>query len=530
MTAQSDMPLGEIDAIDPYPFHGLVYRLTSTGFDQYLDPRDGRPVINLPPAPSVSTLYCPTYFGATDGVLWDIGRVDPPSTPAIEASGGKALGKRILARNLLYPARLGENTKQLGLSALPVNQSSPQSPIKVSWHFPVSVGPVTQFDIGTFALSDFGVDPNNLLDENAAALITGPTLSAFDFSFFGVPVAISKDGTRRLLRALISLQPGQQDSRVFTVGYVEVVFSLNLSDEIVASASVVKTITQVVGTVTRSVSADTRRLVASGGGFASGCVRSYSLISDPTMQSSSSGTSSLSIERAGIVIGATYKPDNSIEYFTLGQSITRTVSGTASRDSESTGTPQTVGGVGECSAPAGPPSPLVQSGSSASDVSMTIALGAFSLTASAGSNTSGSAVDGSGSTTLTSSSSAGTSISRTGGWVAPVIQLFGTTTPGPGTITIPKIEESLKVADHELLLVQGLSGWQAMSIAVSTATFGVFDLWRAPMITPTGIKLSYTKEANVDGPTFVYRGAYSPLTGQAARNGDVPEQIIDGWI
>ena len=112
----------------------------------------------------------------------------------------------------------------------------------------------------------------------------------------------------------------------------------------------------------------------------------------------------------------------------------------------------------------------------------------------------------------------------------PVIQRFGTNPPGSGTITVPNIESSLRVAEHDLLLVQGLRGWQSMMIAVGTNTFNAADLWRAPMITPSGIKLAYAMEANVAGPNYVYRGAYSPITGQAARNGDVAGRIIDGWI
>lgn len=531
------MPMGVIDAIDPYPFHGLVYRLQSTGFRRYLDPSDGRPAIDIPPTPSVSSVFCPEYFEAADGVLWDIGRADPPITSAIAARGGKAIGKRILDRSAVYPARLGGKTYQLGISALSTNSSSPSSPIKLEWFAPVSIGPVTPTEIATLSLADFDVDPSSLLDEDGQRLIPDGRLPLFGYSIQDVPSAISNDGTRRLFRAQIILNPGVSGSRSFTAGYVEVVFSATEAGVISASASVVKTITQVVGTVDRQASSDNKRFQAVGGGFDSGCVISYELVSYEPPAQSKYGSSLLAVERTGIVVGAVYLPDNSIEYFTANQSLNISNVVNASRASHSTGTPFRVDNdsPGECRPPAEESTTL--SGSYVSDFKLTTTLrfGAFSHASWIREQREGTFIQEPGkneeltSATLRTSSSAGTSTSRALSFEVIAVLRYGQGGPSTG-LTIPNLEQTRRVTDGEIVLVTGLSGWQSTAISLYRQDSNITDDWRAPMVTPSGVKLGYSRSDGLRNSVIAYQGAYNPITGQAARTGDVPGTIISGWI
>lgn len=530
------MPMGVVEAIDPYPFHGLVYR---EGTRTRLDPSDGRPAIDLPQRPSVSSVFCQSYFAQSDGVLWDIGRADPPITPAIAARGGKALGKRILNnRSDAYPARLGGKTYQLGISALSTDSSSPSAPRKLEWFAPVSIGPVTPNEIATLSLADFGVAPSSLLDEDGQRLIPDARLPLFGYLIQDVPSAISNDGTRRLFSAQISLNPGVFGSRSFTAGYVEVVFSATEAGVISASASVVKTISQVVGTVDRQASSDNKRFQAVGGGFDSGCVISYELVSYEASTQSDYGSSLLAVERAGIVVGAVYLPDNSIEYFTADQSLDRSETVNASRPSRSTGTPFRVDNdsPGECRPPAEEDTTLTGSYTRDLKLSTTLRFGAFSHTSWIREQREGTFIQEPDqdeeltSATLRTSSSAGTSTSRALSFEVIAVRSYSEGGLPPTGLIIPNLERSRSVTDGELLIIGGLSGWQSTAIRLYRQGSNITDDWRTPMVTPSGVKLGYSRSDGFRGSVFSYQGAYNPITGQAARTGDVPGKIIEGWI
>ena len=108
----SNWPLCKIDAIDPFPFHGLQYRVAN---QQWIDPMDGRPPFRKPSEPSASEL---DYYSAyLDGCLWDIGRADPPESEQIENSGGRAAGKKIVSPDGVSPCRLDGRTYQLNISS-----------------------------------------------------------------------------------------------------------------------------------------------------------------------------------------------------------------------------------------------------------------------------------------------------------------------------------------------------------------------------------------------------------------------------
>ena len=95
--AQWDWPL-EIEALDPYPFHGLVYsEIGPSGASQVmLQPSGGRPPI-LRPARPVTNFFGPSYSPLLESSLWDVGMPDPPPSDCLWAAGAESLGRTILA-------------------------------------------------------------------------------------------------------------------------------------------------------------------------------------------------------------------------------------------------------------------------------------------------------------------------------------------------------------------------------------------------------------------------------------------------
>lgn len=85
----------EIEAIDPYPYHGLVY---TEGDVQWLEPGGGRPRIELPSLSNVPTPRPgPRYAPLESSAVWDVGHPDPPVSPHLYALGGTSLGRRLVA-------------------------------------------------------------------------------------------------------------------------------------------------------------------------------------------------------------------------------------------------------------------------------------------------------------------------------------------------------------------------------------------------------------------------------------------------
>lgn len=84
--------LFEIEAIDPYPYHGLAY---SEAQLRWLQPSGARPRIPFPsiaPAPSPA----PSFQPLGDAAVWDVGRPDPPFSEQLYAAGGESLGRRLV--------------------------------------------------------------------------------------------------------------------------------------------------------------------------------------------------------------------------------------------------------------------------------------------------------------------------------------------------------------------------------------------------------------------------------------------------
>ncbi|AQZ96549.1 hypothetical protein ACFSB1_10680 [Halopseudomonas phragmitis] len=83
-----------IEAIDPYPWHGLVY------FDagqNWLIPDNGHPPRNLPNPPNVSSFsFSELYRGRKDAALWDLGLPEPPFSQCLDDAGAESRSVRLL--------------------------------------------------------------------------------------------------------------------------------------------------------------------------------------------------------------------------------------------------------------------------------------------------------------------------------------------------------------------------------------------------------------------------------------------------
>ena len=112
MTIQGQWPYPlTIDAVDPYPFHGLAY-IDSGG--EWLDPMDGRDRIPLPGLPG-SEFKWSRYLPKVNSALWDIGRADPPQTAGLIAAGGLSIGKRLMPLESVFTARVADRSVLLSL-------------------------------------------------------------------------------------------------------------------------------------------------------------------------------------------------------------------------------------------------------------------------------------------------------------------------------------------------------------------------------------------------------------------------------
>jgi hypothetical protein len=524
-----EMPLGEIDRVDPYPFHGLVYQLASTGARSYLDPMDGRPAIDRPTPPAVNASRLRSYFPVTDGWVWDIGRPAPPVTPAIFAAGGKAMGKRLLSRSDTNPVRLGDRTHQIEFSAVREQPATAASPVVISWRLAGTTGPRTT--IIEVDNNDLGFEFEKLCDESGNLLLR-PGYGVIErcaVSVLDIPVAISADGCRWLLRASARVDSStNQLVRSFTAGFIELVFGLDEAGEITATATITKRTPEVVGTASRTEAGELKRLMGSGPSPPD-CTLSFEMVdADPLATSASAGTRTVSVLRRDIIVGAVYD-GTEINYYSLSQDYNETEEATVARESYGGGTSDG-GDPPRCTGPHEPATPITATYSSVTSASTTVSLGAQSLTAYVAASRSGAASDGVGSRSTTSTSSAGDSITRAGNWSTPLIMRAHDFPLPEDALMVPAIED-FEVGEHTLAFVTTLQGWQTMMIDANDLGAGsVIGRWFAPMLTPTGVKLGYVRRDAVRGSSRAYRGAYNSLTGQAARTGDVEGMTVQGWI
>lgn len=112
MTIQGQWPYPlTIDAVDPYPFHGLAY---IDGGGDWLDPMDGRDRIPLPAWPGFDSQWT-RFLPKINSALWDIGKPDPPQTAGLIAAGGLSIGRKLMALEPVFVARVAGVSRRLSL-------------------------------------------------------------------------------------------------------------------------------------------------------------------------------------------------------------------------------------------------------------------------------------------------------------------------------------------------------------------------------------------------------------------------------
>lgn len=531
----TNMPLGVIQAVDPYPFHGLVFRNAGSNVDM-IDPMDGRPVFRLPARITPNPRELHAYFPKVDGMLWDIGRPDPPVTPEILARGGSSLGKRLVEGSNL-PTRLGERTYQLR-----VDSNTSGGMLRLWWSRDGFTGTNV---FATINEDEFGLDWNTLADEGSGELIK-ETYIGYEArpGFVTSQLDVSPDGTRRLVGVLcpghlIGLASARRGWDAFLVGIVEVTLSLDELGAIQASAQILRTSAQLMGSVTRSFSQSIKRLASNTEGYPT-CEQRFEAQEFPLEVTGDQGTRHRLQQRTGRVIGALYV-GSGIEYFTLDQRYETDLVASMSRPSRSTGTPvNPESGAPYCDGPGEPLPDAQQSFTDRVERSTTIRFAGASISASTTwqrtSTASGDGGWGNNRTPITGTSTS-TATCSTGGYrtSSSVIDRFEIVDK-LGWVDRPGVEyapaPTLQVGSEFSIAIIQRRGWKSLVIVEGYSNPGTHDGWWLGMLTPAGVKGEPVAHPvrSVAGPAFLYGGAYNPMTGQYARECDMPGRTISGWL
>lgn len=295
-------PLAMIEAIDPYPFHGVAYYNGTPPF-QRLDPRDGRAVIQLPTKPDRSQ-YFPSISPDRSGFLWDIGREDPPVTPLIEAAGGKSLGRRIIrsrAGDQRYPVRFGEKTRLLTIGL--IGQFGQTYELRL---INVDDGSV----LASVPVAEFGLDMTTVVTYG------GTWSPGQQVGYSPLVYDCSADGRRTLWGIVAThIHPNPRWDE-FTCGVVESVLGLDEAGNLTATLSVLKTFPDCVGSFASTVESNVTDFNDGSDGGPPSCVITYSLapIDTEFRRFGIGGRTLVELEWDGFIIGGIYT-DTGIEYF-----------------------------------------------------------------------------------------------------------------------------------------------------------------------------------------------------------------------
>lgn len=500
--------LGEVVEADPYPFHGLVWRVIHpTSGPQYLRPHDGRPDVlyNAPPN-NVSTLI--PYIPVSDGILWDIGRPDPPVTPLIHASGGTSWGRRILSASpgaTRLPARVGGRTVLIDI--LQTNPSGLSQPAKDVY---------LQFDgqnkyIGRITLSDFGAALDSIYQEGTDTPINA--WSGRTWSLAGAFLDASPDGCRRLYGAYLGASPASVSFPGDTlVGVFEIVIT-SAGGEPAATLSVLRQASSCLGVYSRSGHNTNRKRWTpdhySGSETGDPCGTRYVLSDWLPGTEAVSGSTGFTVSRTGMVIGAQYI-NGQVDYMTCDTMENRERTSSWSREPW-VGTRTQAGGCLR-----GPETAAIHSFSGVHTRQITLHVGGHSQTYTR--------VVTEEATVISTS----TDTQSTGSTIITVGDLSRSTFPPAGIDWLsPVVTEP---APHALMTLPNSDTWRSSTFGVTytrrwAAVCGVWGSnWAAgPMIHPGGTLgdwkiATYAQAANAFTPPY----AYCPITGSAVRGLDFP--------
>ena len=532
----SDWLFGRVEAVDPLPFHGLVYTVPPSRVTM-LDPRDGRPSIQVPPAYGLGSSdnqgRLHSYFALRDGVLWDIGRPDPETPPAIEAAGGRCLGRRLVNITQYHPARLADRTRQLQVRA-----TLSAGVLTFYWH-ERNVGSETGF--ASYSLGDFGVDWNTVRVEESGGLakdkVATPSVAARALD-------ASPDGTRRLFGITLGGLAGTNGWATSMVGIVEVVLSADAeTGAISAAATTLRTATDLLGTLTRDYGGIARTLTGVGTGYPA-CRTDYVAREIPGQVTGTDGYSSRYIRRTGYVVGALYDPAGAdgIRYLTVDYEEVDQETATHTKASWDSSKPNTEGGYCEPWPPgtAPPEPPREQTWSQFYRFDLTIRYGDYHTSgwlqaewSRSSSQPAGGELSYSGTSTRTASGGFSNTVSSSGtgdgaSWI--VITALSNAGWDSSAMYLPRAV----YRSHDVMLAL-VSRRSFLSMAVYRHLDGDPGGWWHPLVTPSGVVGEIVEYPIVRfgtglTPNFGYGAAYNPITGEGLRNCDVPGWQIEGYL
>uniref|UniRef100_A4XZD9 Uncharacterized protein n=1 Tax=Ectopseudomonas mendocina (strain ymp) TaxID=399739 RepID=A4XZD9_ECTM1 len=536
----SNWPVSKIGAIDPFPFHGLVYRiLPSTSYR--LDPRDGRPHINMPPGYLLGVIGANpgTYHGYAAhpaGALWDIGRADPETTPEIEAAGGRSLGRRLVSLSSFHPARIGDRTVQVQVYAV---QSAGM--LQLLWQLGTGGAAVmfAEYNVST----SFGINWATIRTESSLGLASAVAASP---SYSLRALDTSPDGTRRLFGVTLAGNAGSNGWAASMVGMIEVELSAHPeTGELQASAELIRTAADLLGTYTRSASGVARSLVTIVQGYPT-CRLRYEAQEIPGQITGTDGSSIISRTRTDYVVGALYDAGapGGIRYLTVNYVETDERSASHSKadwdwqmpDSEDEACVAWPGG-------APPEPPRIQSSSHHYRFDLTLRCGDHEVSGWIDNAVTRSAsAPGTGGTISKVSESVRTA---SGGFEQVVT---GTESTGWDTITAYDnsdfdptavyLPQAVWRSSGPLISLVTRRSWLSIAVFGDYYTGGVgekADCWWHPLLTPAGavggiVKYPIIRVGAGTTPDFRYDAAYNPMTGEAIRDCDVPGWRVEGYI
>ena len=543
MTESTHYPLlGTVQQGDPSPWHGLVYTRGADG-QRMLDPLDGRP-----PIPFWNK---GRHEPQTRGALWDIGRLDPPATPEILAAGGTALGRRVFGpENSYMPARLGDAPRNVGTAVWSVEDAAAVQVMVAQRGWGGELIDDWR-EVARFSLSDFGVDLADLVDEQGLRVIDHVTWAEWQRGLlFGSWADASPDGARRLYLVRLGGGKALQRWAQVVLGVVEIVLGWH-DGALTATAQVVMSAQQCLGSfsasTTNSLSVmDSMFLGPSDPemGWQPGDTCGFRFFFedlDPARHTAGSqGTTARTLTMSGLVLGVTYGPTGIVP---LRCTITDTDSrsGTMSR-------PDWVAGIGYneqqgyyCTL-SGPPTSISSTYQRTHTRTVTLTLGAHTLTSTRTSSTQASnredavsqrpdgsweySFSGDGATTITVDGEMRRSWPTYGGEL-PVF-------------TVPESRPAM-VPSRDFLLTD--------EFGVAMTSGGVFgnnkwagvvemhrldgELWVGPMIHPGGTHGAWVQVPTTfnDEPyNYSYSAACCPRTGHASRLIDLDARAIVGYL
>lgn len=515
----SRWPLCRIEAIDPYPFHGLVYRLLGGG-DELIDPGDGRePFVRA--EVTFNSPYLMPIGPERDAALWDIGKPDPPPGEVITEAGGTSLGRRLVAVGDTMPTRLNDRTYQLQVSALRVTGG-------------------TQMVLGLKGevAEEFDFIPDSAFGLNLSGLYTENGVSISESAVADItlqPQHVTPDGTRRLFIARVAPVTPSSAWVETPIGFVEVVVSQDEEGEIQAVASVIKGAAECLGTFTAGGTNDVKRSRAVDGGAP--CEVVYELVPQDFPFVGVAGSTHRATARSGLVTGALYV-DGVVRYFTLDVETEYSESATFSR-SGYTGVPDfdEEGGYtcdfdGVDTSP-----PISRTNSLTITESMTMHFNGHSVTAGRTYNQEASGTEDPGTPgSLTGTFSwtsvlAGSTASASSDLSSMALMNLGWVFEGgpPGGAQVMPTVAELRESSFRLVRFQAMRTYQGFAVLLSDE----FDGRQSPMLHPGGVHGEWEDITPIRTELAVplYDAAYNPITDQAIRACDLPgDHVLIGWL